>query len=154
MAGKVTNASTTVTVSLIDVITVIAGSIVAMMTGIDVIITATTDATTTITTTVTTRVTIARVIAVMTSVTTAEMIDTMTDITKTTTTATTTIAKSGLHCHHLKGATSMVCSSQPTERSTSSLSVAKRPKATDRSDQTQGRSGMSTLKNPVTSALV
>jgi hypothetical protein len=86
------------------------------------------------------------VIVVTTSVTTAEMIDAMTDVAKTTTTATTTTAKSGLHRHHLKGATPMVRSSQPIERSTSSLAVAKRPKATDRSDQTQERSGMSTLK--------
>jgi hypothetical protein len=40
----------------------------------------------------------------------------------------------------------MVHSSRPTERSTSSSVVAKRPKATDKSDQTQGRSGTSTPK--------
>jgi hypothetical protein len=40
----------------------------------------------------------------------------------------------------------MVRSSRPTERSTSSSAVAKRPKATDRSDQTQGRLSMSTPK--------
>jgi hypothetical protein len=40
----------------------------------------------------------------------------------------------------------MVHSNLPTERSTSSLAVAKRPKATGSSDQTQGRSDMSTLK--------
>jgi hypothetical protein len=40
----------------------------------------------------------------------------------------------------------MVRFKQPTERSTSSSVVAKRPKATDNSDRTQGRSGTSTLK--------
>jgi hypothetical protein len=37
----------------------------------------------------------------------------------------------GLRHHHLKGATSMVRSSRPTERSISSSAVAKRPKAID-----------------------
>jgi hypothetical protein len=54
--GTMANVSTTVTVDLIDEITVIAGPILATMTGIDVIIAATTammiGATTTITTTV------------------------------------------------------------------------------------------------------
>jgi hypothetical protein len=85
------------------------------------------------------------VIVVTTSVTTNETIDAMIDVAKTTTTATTTIEKSGLHHHRPKGVTPTVRSSQTTERSTSSLAVAKRPKATDRSDQT-GRLGMSTLK--------
>jgi hypothetical protein len=40
----------------------------------------------------------------------------------------------------------MVHSRKPTARSTSSLEVAKRSKATDRLDQTPGRSGTSTLK--------
>jgi hypothetical protein len=40
----------------------------------------------------------------------------------------------------------MACSRRPTMRSTSSSVVAKRPKATDRTDQTPGRSGTSTLK--------
>jgi hypothetical protein len=40
----------------------------------------------------------------------------------------------------------MVRSRRLTARSTSSLVVAKRPKATDRLDQTPGRSGTSTLK--------
>jgi hypothetical protein len=83
---------------------------------------------------------------VTTSITTDETTDAMTDVAKTTTTSTTTITMSDLHRHHLKGATPMVHSSQPTEKSTSSLAVTKRPKATDRSDQTQGRSDMSTLK--------
>jgi hypothetical protein len=105
--GTVTSASTTVTVDLIDVITVTAGPIVAMRTGIDVIIAATTavmlDATTTVATTVMTGATTARVITVTTSVMTAEMIGVMIDVARTTTTAMTTIARSDLHCHHLKG---------------------------------------------------
>jgi hypothetical protein len=40
----------------------------------------------------------------------------------------------------------MVHFRRPTARSTSSLEVAKRSKATDRPDQTPGRSGTSTLK--------
>jgi hypothetical protein len=48
--GTVTNALTTITVNLIDVIIVIAGPTIAMTTGIDVIITATTAATTDVTT--------------------------------------------------------------------------------------------------------
>jgi hypothetical protein len=142
----VANALTTVTVDLIDVITVITGPIIAMTTGIDVIITATIAAMTTVATTMTTGMKTARVITATTSVMTNEMVDAMIDVAKTTTTATTTIARSDLRRHHLKGATPIVRSSQLTERSTSSLAVAKRPKATERSDQTQGRSGMLTLK--------
>jgi hypothetical protein len=52
----------------------------------------------------------------------------------------------GLTEQGLKGATLMVRSSQATERSTSSSAISKRPKSTDSSDQTQGRSGMSTLE--------
>jgi hypothetical protein len=150
----VISASTTITVDLIDVIIGTTGPIVATTTGIDVITVATTammtDATTIITTTATTGVMTARVIVVMTSVVTAEMISVMTgvmiDVARTATTATTTIARSDLHHHHLKGATPMGCLSQPTERSTSSLVVVKRPKAIGSSNQTQGRSGTSTLK--------
>jgi hypothetical protein len=40
----------------------------------------------------------------------------------------------------------MVCSRRLTARSTSLLVVAKRSKATERLDQTPGRSGTSTLK--------
>jgi hypothetical protein len=50
--GTMANVSTTVTVDLIDEITVIAGPILATMTGIDMIITAMIGATTTITMTV------------------------------------------------------------------------------------------------------
>jgi hypothetical protein len=71
----------------------------------------------------------------------AEMIGVMIDFARMTTTATTTTAKSDLHHQHPKGATPVVCSSQPTERSTSSSAVAKQPKATDSFDQTRGRSG-------------
>jgi hypothetical protein len=86
------------------------------------------------------------VITVTTSATTAEMIGVMIDVTKTTRNATTTTAMSDLYHHYLKGVTPMVCFSQPTDRSTSSPVVAKRPKATHSFDQTQGRLGMSTLK--------
>jgi hypothetical protein len=124
----VTNDLTTVIVDLIDVITMTIGPIVATMTGIDVITTATnaamTDATTIVAMIATIGVTTARVIAVTTSPVTAEMIGMMIDVAKTTTTAMTTTARSDLHRHHLKGATPMVLLSQPTERSTSSSAVA------------------------------
>jgi hypothetical protein len=86
------------------------------------------------------------VTAMTTSSVTTETISMMIDIPRTTTTATTTTAKSDLHHHHPKGVTPMVHFSQPTERSTSSSTVAKRPKAAGSFDQIQGRSGMSTLK--------
>jgi hypothetical protein len=147
----VTSVSTTITIDLIDVITVTIGPIIAMTIGIDMITAATiaamTDVTTMIATTTTTNVMTTRVITVTTSAVTAEMIDVMIDIARTTTTTTTTTARSDIHHHHHpKGATPMVHFSQPTERSTSSLVVAKRPKATGSSDQTQGRSSTSTLK--------
>jgi hypothetical protein len=67
----VTSASTTAIIDLIDEITVTVGPIVAMMTGIDVIIAATTtamiDETTIVVMIATTGVTTARVIAVTTS---------------------------------------------------------------------------------------
>jgi hypothetical protein len=65
------------------------------------------------------------VIVVTTSAMTAEMTGVMTDVARMTTTAMTTTARSGLHRHHLKGATLMAHFSQPTERSTSSSVVAK-----------------------------
>jgi hypothetical protein len=139
-----------VTVDLINVITMITGPIVIMMTGINVIIAATitvmTDATITVATTITTGVTTAGMVAATTSATTGETTDAMIDVAKMTIIATTTITKSGLYHHRLKGATPMVCSNQLTERSTSSSMVAKRAKATNKSDQMQGRSGMSTPK--------
>jgi hypothetical protein len=76
-------------------------------------------------------------IAVTTSAMIAEMIGAMTDVAKTTTTATTTIENNGLHHHHLKGATPTVRSRLP----------AKQAKAIDKTDQTSGRSDMSTLKS-------
>jgi hypothetical protein len=65
------------------------------------------------------------VIAMTTSTVTAEMIGAMINVARATTTATTTIERSDLHCHHQKGATPMVRSSQPTERLTSLSAVAK-----------------------------
>jgi hypothetical protein len=148
--GTAANASTTETVDLIDVITVIADPILAMMIWIDAIIAVTIIAITGTTTiaamTEMTGVTTTGIVAATTIATTDKRIDAMIDVAKTTTTTTTTIGKNGLHHHHPKGATPMVHSRQPTERSTSSLAVAKRPKATNRPDQTQGRSGMSTPK--------
>jgi hypothetical protein len=98
-------------------------------TRIDVVIIATTatmiSAKTIVPTTAMTCVTTARVIAVMTSVVTTEMIGMMIDIAMTTTTTTTTIARSDLHRHHLKGATLVMHSNPPTERSTSSSAVSK-----------------------------
>jgi hypothetical protein len=116
----VTSASTTITVDPIDVITVIAGPIIAMTIGINVIIDATTavmiGVTTIVATTAMTVVMTARVIAVTTSAVTTEMIIVMIDDTRTTTIATTRITWSDLHRHHLKGATLMVHSNPPTER--------------------------------------
>jgi hypothetical protein len=142
----VTSALITVIVDLIDVITVTTGPIVAMTTGIDMIIAAMIGATTTVAMTAMTGVTTTRVIVVMTSAVTTEMISAMINVTRMTTTATTVIARSDLHHHYLKGATLMVHSNPSTERSTSSSAVAKRPKTTCSSGQTQGRFDMSTLK--------
>jgi hypothetical protein len=81
MIATVANASTTVTVDLIDQITVTAGPIPAMMIGIDVIIAATatamTDVTATIVMTAMTGVTevISEMIAMMIITTTDVMID-------------------------------------------------------------------------------
>jgi hypothetical protein len=150
----VANVSTTVTVDLIDEITVIAGPILATMTGIDVIIAATTammtDATTTVAMTATTGVMTTGVIVVMiattTSATTDMMTDVMIDVARTTTITTTTTGRNELHRHRQMGATPMAHFRRPTARSTSSSAVAKRSKATYRPDQTLGRSGMSTPK--------
>jgi hypothetical protein len=89
---------------------------------------------TTVAMTKVTDVTTTGAIAATTSVTTDEKIDAMADVVKTTTISMTTIGKSGLHHHRPKGATPMVRSSRPTEKSTSSSEVTKQPKATDRSD--------------------
>jgi hypothetical protein len=85
-------------------------------------------------------------ITVTTSATIAGTTEVMTDVAKTTTTATITTVKNGQHHHRLKGATPMARSRRPTERLTSSSVVAKRPKATDGTDQTPGRPGKLTLK--------
>jgi hypothetical protein len=120
-----------------------------MMTGIDVIIAATTvvmtGATTTVAMTVTTGVmttgVIVVMIATMISATTDEMTDMMIDVARTTTITRITIGRNRLHRHRPKGATPMAHFRRPTARSTSSSVVAKRPKATNRTDQTPGRSG-------------
>jgi hypothetical protein len=146
----VANASTIITVDLIDEITVIAGPILAMMIGIDVTIAATTtemtDATTTVAMTAMTGMTTTRVIVVMIATTTSTTTDEMIDVAGTTTITTTTTGRSGLHHYRPKGATPMVCFRRPTARSTSSSEVAKRSKATDRPDQAPGRLGTSTPK--------
>jgi hypothetical protein len=135
----VVNATTIVTVNLINVIIVIAGPILTMMIGIDVIITATTAAMTDVTTTVamtatigvtTTGVTVV-MIAMMIVTMTDEMIDMMIDVARTTTINVATTGRSGLHHHRPKGATPIVRFRMPITRSTSSLVVATRSKATD-----------------------
>jgi hypothetical protein len=144
MIATVANASTIVTVDLIDEITMTAGPIPAMMIGIDVIITATTAAMTDVTTTVamTAMTGVIEVIAVMI----ITMTDVMIDVARTTTIAMTATGRSGRLRHRPKGATPMAHSRRLTARSTSSSEVVKRSKATDKLDQTPGRSGMSTLK--------
>jgi hypothetical protein len=150
----VANASRTVTVDLINDITVITGPILAMMIGIDVIIATTiavmTGATTTVAMTAMTGESTTGVIIVMiaitTSTTTGEMIHATIDVARTTIVARTIIGRNELYHHHPKGATPMVHSGRPTTRSTSSSAVAKRSKETGRLDQTPGRSGMSTPK--------
>jgi hypothetical protein len=130
MIAMVANASTIVIDDLIDEITVTAGPILAMMIGIDMIIVATT--------------------AVMTDATTTVTMITMTDVTidvaRTTTIDRTITGRSGHRRHHPKGATPIVHSRRLTTRSTSLSEVAKRSRATDRLDQTPGRSGTSTSK--------
>jgi hypothetical protein len=150
MTRMATNTSTTIIVDRIDAITVTVGPIVATTIGIDMIIVVTTaamtDAITIVIMIATTGAMTARVIAVTTSTVTDEMIDVMITAARMTTTATITTARSDLHPYHLTGATLTVRFNQPTERSISSSAAAKRPKATGSSDQTQGRSGTSTLK--------
>jgi hypothetical protein len=129
----VVNASTIVAVDLIDEITMIAGPILATTIGIDVITAATTvvatGATTTIAMTATIGATATEVIVVMIAMmivtTTNETTDMMIDVVWTTTVTTTTTGRSGLHRHHPKGATPMLCFKRPTVRSISSLEVAK-----------------------------
>jgi hypothetical protein len=131
--GTVANASTIVTVDLIDEITMNAGPIIAMTIGIDVITAATTaamtGATTTVAMTTTTGVTTTEVIVVMITrmivKTTDETTDVMIDVARTTIVLATATGRSGLHRHCPKGATPMVRSRRPTVRSTSLLVVAK-----------------------------
>jgi hypothetical protein len=152
--ATVANALTIVTVDLIDEITAITGLILAMTVGIDVITIATTAAMTGATTTVTmtamigvmTTEAIVVMITMMIVTTTDQTTDVMMDVARTTTVPATTTGRSRLHHHRPKGATPMVHSRRLTARSTSSLEVAKRSKATDRLDQTPGRSGTSTPK--------
>jgi hypothetical protein len=126
----VANASSIVTVDLINEITAIVGLILAMTIGIDVITTATTTAMTGVTTTVATTATtgatkvIVMMIAMMIVTTTDETPNVMINVARTTTVPATTTGRSGLHRHRPKGATPMVCSRRPTVRSTSVLVVA------------------------------
>jgi hypothetical protein len=144
----VVNASTIVTVDLIDETTVTIDPVLAMTIGIDVLIAATTaamtDATTTVATTAPTgaKEVIIVMIATMIDTTTSVMID----IVRTTTTAQTTTVRSGHLRHHPKGATPTAHSRRPTARSTSLSEVAKRSKPTGKLDRTPERSGKSTLK--------
>jgi hypothetical protein len=137
MIATVANASTIVTVDLIDEITVAKGPILTMMIGIDVIITATTaamtDAMTTVAMTTTTGF-ITVMIAMMIVTTT----DVMIDVARMTTIARTATGRSGRLRHHPKGATLMVHSRRLTARSTSSSEVAKQSKAINRLEQTPG----------------
>jgi hypothetical protein len=127
MIATVANASTIVTVDLIDEITVTAGPIPAMMIGIDVIIAATatamTDVTATIVMTAMTGVTevISEMIAMMIITTT----DVMIDVARTTTIARTATRRSRRLRHRPKGATPMAHSRRLTARSTSSSVVVK-----------------------------
>jgi hypothetical protein len=133
--GTLANISTTVTVDLISEITVIAGPILATMTGIDVTIATTTatmtGATTIVAMTEATGVMTTGVIVVMLATTTSATTDEMIDVARATTIAMIIIGRNGLHRHRPKGATPMVHSRRPTVRSTSSSAVTKRPKATD-----------------------
>jgi hypothetical protein len=146
----VVNASTILTVDLIDEIIVITGLILTMTIGIDMITAATTAVMTSATTTIAiiamTGATTTEVIVVMIAMTIVARTDMMIDVARTTTVPTTTTGRSELHRHRPKGAATMVRSRRLTVRSTSLLVVAKRSKATDRLDQTPGISGTSTLK--------
>jgi hypothetical protein len=145
------NASTIVTVDLIDEITVIVGPILAMIIGIDMIIATMTDVTTTV---VMTDVTTTIAMTTTTGVTTTDVIVAMivatpnviTDTATMTLIMKTATGKGGPLRHCLKGANLTVHSRRLTVRSTSSSEVTKRSKATDRPDQTPGRSGKSTPK--------
>jgi uncharacterized membrane protein len=141
--------------NLINAITMTADPIVATTTGINVIIATTTVAMIIAMTDVTPIVApiamkTTTTIGGMTVATISAMIATTTGVmivvARTTITTTTITARSALHHRRQKGATPMVCSKPPTEKSTSLSAVAKQPKAIGSFDQTQGRSGTSTLK--------
>jgi hypothetical protein len=142
----VVNASTIMTVDLIDEITVIAGPILAMIIGIDVIIAAMTDATTTAAMTATTGVMTTGLIIAMIAMMIFTTTDVITGIAKMTIITRTATGRSGPLRHRPKGATPMAHSRRLTGRSTSLLEVTKRSKATERPYQTPGRSGTLTLK--------
>jgi glycerol-3-phosphate acyltransferase PlsY len=114
----VANASTIVTVDLIDEIAVTEGPILAMTIGIDVIIATTTAVMTDVTTTVAMTATTGAMV-VMIAMMIVTTTDVMIDVARTTTVPTTTIGRSELHHHRQKGATPMVHSRRPTVRSTS-----------------------------------
>jgi hypothetical protein len=71
----------------------------------------------------------------MTDMTSAATTDVMIVIARTTTTAMTTTARNALHHRYQKRATPTVRFKPPTEKSTSSFVVAKRPKETGRCDK-------------------
>jgi hypothetical protein len=119
----VVNASTIVTVDLIDEITVTAGPILATTVGINVIIAATIAATTNAMTTPTG---VTEVIVVMIATMIVTTTDAMINVARMTTTARTTTGRSGRLRHRPKGATPMVHSRRLTARSTSSSEVVKR----------------------------
>jgi hypothetical protein len=122
MIATVANASTIVTVDLIDEITVTEGPILAMMIRIDVVIAATTAAMTDVTTTVaTTAMTgVTEVIVVMIAMMIVMTTDVMIDVARTTTISRTATGRSGHLRHRPKGATPMAHSRRLTARSTSS----------------------------------
>jgi hypothetical protein len=126
---KVVNASTIVTVDLIDEITVIVDPILAMIIGTDVIITATitgmtdattttlmTDAMTTVATTTTKGVTTTGVIVAMIVMMITATTDVTTDVPRMAITAKTATVKSGHRRHCPNGATPTVDSRRPTVR--------------------------------------
>jgi hypothetical protein len=120
MIATVANASTIVTVDLIDEITVTEAPILTMMIGIDVIITTTTAAMTDVTTTVA-MATTTGVITVMIAMMIVTTTDVMIDVARTTTIARTATGRSGRLRHRPKGATPMVHSRRLTARSTDSI---------------------------------
>jgi hypothetical protein len=155
--AMVGNASTIVTVDLIDEIIVTVGPILAMMIGIDVIIAATTaamkDVMTTVAMTTTIGATTTEAIVVMIAMMIITTTDLMINVARITIVPATTTGRRGLHHHRPKGATPMVHSRRPTTRSTSSLEVAKRSKQPIDSIKRHGDRARQHRK-PATSAVV